>query len=73
MFDDAKSNIEVIGVTSLALGQVFVGTCDGDCTEAIVSAMAAVKPADLSSPHTRSLALGLALLYLGKQQAAEAS
>ena len=30
---DPKSTMEVIGVTAIALGQIFVGTCDGDYTE----------------------------------------
>jgi 26S proteasome regulatory subunit N1 len=39
VLDDPKSNMEVIGVTAVALGQIFVGTCDGDVTSALVSIM----------------------------------
>eukprot|EP00051_Salpingoeca_urceolata_P026738 m.478399 g.478399 ORF g.478399 m.478399 type:complete len:897 (-) comp21140_c0_seq1:156-2846(-) len=70
--EDPQSTIEVLGATALALGQIFVGTCDGDITEAIVSViMSKLESEDLKSTHARFLALGLGLLYLNKQQQAE--
>jgi len=71
LLEDAKSTLEVIGVTALALGQIFVGTCDGDITEALVSVIMSKTKEDLLTDHARYIALGLSLLYLGKQQQSE--
>ncbi len=63
--------MEVLGVTALALGQVYVGSCDGNVTEALIAVLLSKSKDDLASPHARFIALGLGLLYLGKQQAAD--
>lgn len=68
---DPKSSMEVIGVTALALGQIFVGTCDGDYTEAIITLLGEKDKKELASQHGKIAALGLGLLYLGKQAEAE--
>lgn len=69
--NDPKSNLEVIGVSALALGQIYVGTCNGNITEEIINVLVEVKEADLATPHARFIVLGLALIYLGRQQAVE--
>jgi len=68
---DPKSTMEVIGVTAIALGQIFVGTCDGDYTEAIITLLGEKTKEELATTHGRAAALGLGLLYLGKQQEAD--
>jgi len=68
---DSKSNMEVMGVTALALGQIFVGTCDGGITEKIINMLVDRKPEELATSHARFIVLGLGLIFLGRQQAAE--
>jgi len=68
---DPKSNMEVIGATCVALGQIYVGTCDGDITEAVITLLMEKSEEDLSGTHGKLAALGLGMLYLGKQKAAE--
>lgn len=70
LMDPASTN-EVLGVAALGLGQIYVGTCDGDTNEAIVTAILTRQDADLADPSAKFLALGLGLLYFGKQQMAE--
>ena len=50
---------------------IFVGTCHGDTSENILQLMMERDPADLVKTSARYLALALALLYLGKQEAVE--
>ena len=71
VLDDKKSTPEIIGATALALGQIFVATCDGTITEALITTIMSQTVDMLKTPSGRFLALGLSLLYLGKQQEAE--
>jgi 26S proteasome regulatory subunit N1 len=64
----ADDDMSVAGMAALALGHLFVGTCDGDIASAILQTMMERAPADLASPHARFFSLGLALLFLGKQE-----
>ena len=71
MLDDPASTPEVLGAAALALGQIFVGTCDGTVTEALITLIMTKTVDELKKPHGRFIALGLSLLYLGKQQECE--
>eukprot|EP00050_Salpingoeca_kvevrii_P004135 m.243554 g.243554 ORF g.243554 m.243554 type:complete len:831 (-) comp10951_c0_seq1:89-2581(-) len=71
---DSKANMEVLGVTALALGQIYVGTCDFEVNQAIselIMERATDKPKDLEDTNARNLILALGLLFLGKQQEAD--
>lgn len=70
---DPKSTMEVVGITALALGQIYVGTCDGHITEQIMNVLMdkSSEEAALSGPWARFIVLGLGLLYLGRQAEAE--
>jgi len=68
---DPLSTMEVVGATALALGQIYVGTCDGNVTEQIITVLMEKEEKDLDSPHAKFLVLGLGLLYLGRQAAAD--
>jgi len=68
---DPASTMEVVGVTALALGQIYVGTCNGPITEEIINALIEKDEKDLATPHAKFLVLGLGLIYLGRQAAAE--
>lgn len=70
---DPKSNLEVIGMAAIACGLVAIGTCNGDVTSAILQAMIERSETEIKETHARNLALGLGLIFLGKQEAAEAT
>ncbi|KAL8579194.1 26S proteasome non-ATPase regulatory subunit 2 [Nucella lapillus] len=70
---DSKSNMEVIGMASLACGMIAVGSCNGEVTSTVLQTMMERSEADLKDTYSRYMALGLALCYLGKQEAVEAT
>ena len=71
VLSDSKSNMEVVGVSALALGFINVGTCDGEVASMILQAMMEKTEDELKETYSRYLSLGLGLLYLGKQDACE--
>ena len=60
-------------VTALSCSFIAVGSCHGDLTSTFLQLMLERQAEDMSKTHVRFLALALALLYLGKQEAAEAT
>ena len=66
------SSVTVASMAALALGHVFVGTCEGEVASCIIQTMMERDAFDLNKPIARFLCLGLALLYTGKHEAAEA-
>ncbi len=64
---DSKVGIEVAGFAAMALGLVYVGSCNEDVAQSIVLALMNRSEAELGEPLARFLCLGLSLLYLGKQ------
>ena len=58
-------------VASLALGMVFVGTMHDGCAAHILQGLMMRSDVDLGLPLAPLAALGLALLFLGRQEAAE--
>lgn len=62
---DSAVSMEVASMAALALGFVFVGSCDEDVTMGVVSTMMERDEAQLKEKWGRFLALGVALLYLG--------
>lgn len=65
--------MELSSLAALALGLVFVGSCDGDITSTILQTMMEREDVELKDTWSRFMALGLGLLYLGKQDASEAT
>lgn len=73
VFNDPKSNTEVIAMAALACGLISVGSCNPEVTDTIVQAMMTPRnEADLRDTYARFLPLGLGLNLLGKQTACEA-
>ena len=68
---DTDVKIDVAGFAALSLGLVFTSTCNGEAIEAIIQALMMRGELELSSPFAKFLALGLGLLFLGKQDAVE--
>ncbi|KAK9760291.1 proteasome regulatory particle base subunit, partial [Basidiobolus ranarum] len=70
---DTSVSMEVAGLAALSLGLIFVGSCDGDITSTILQTMMERDDLQLKETHSRFMGLGLGLLYLAKQEAAEAT
>jgi 26S proteasome regulatory subunit N1 len=73
---DESVSIEVSSLAALSLGFVFVGSENGEIASTILQTlMEKVERGDkdLEEKWSRFLALGLALLYLGKQNASDAT
>lgn len=74
VFSDAKSSMEVIGVTALACGLICVGTCNEDVTTTLLQILMEKNGTnDLKDTFAKFLPLGIGLCYLGKQEQAEAT
>jgi 26S proteasome regulatory subunit N1 len=59
-------------LAGLALGMIFVGKCDDNIGGTIVQRLMEATDEELDHSHARYLCLGLALLFLGQQEKAEA-
>jgi 26S proteasome regulatory subunit N1 len=70
---DGDSSVEVSSIASLVLGLVFMGTCNDEVANCIIQTCMEREPQDLDNPHARYYALGLGLLFFGKQDQVEAS
>jgi 26S proteasome regulatory subunit N1 len=57
----------------MVLGLLCIGSSNNESLEGIVTALMTREPSDLNSPYARYIALGLGLLFFGKQDAALAS
>ena len=66
------SSITVASMAALALGHVFVGTCEGEVASCIIQTLMERDAFDLNKPIARFLCLGLSLLFTGKHEAADA-
>ena len=62
---------QVVCLGALSCAMIAVGSCHGHLTESFLQIMMEREGTDLGKTHARYLALALALLYLGKQEAAE--
>ncbi|KAF9292487.1 proteasome regulatory particle base subunit [Linnemannia elongata] len=57
--------MELASFAALALGQIFVGTCDGEITSTILQTMLERADGQLGETFGRFMGLGLGLLHLG--------
>ncbi|OZJ06256.1 hypothetical protein BZG36_00827 [Bifiguratus adelaidae] len=70
---DSNLTMELSAMATLALGFVFVGTCNGDIASTILQTMMERDATQLRDTWSRFMSLGLALLYLGKQEESDAT
>ncbi|KAK9474588.1 armadillo-type protein [Dipodascopsis tothii] len=70
---DSSLSMQLVSMAALSLGLIFVGTCHGEITETILQTMMERDDAQLSDKWGRFMALGLGLLYMGKQDDADAT
>lgn len=66
------ANAEVMGIAALSLGMISVGSCNADVTGILLQTIMERSETDLKDTYARFLPLGLGLVYLGRQEAAEA-
>lgn len=65
------ASVKVASMAALALGHVFVGSCEGEVASCIIQTLMERDAHDLKQPTARFFSLGLALLFAGKLEAAE--
>ncbi|KAH7882342.1 26S proteasome regulatory complex non-ATPase subcomplex Rpn1 subunit [Phlebopus sp. FC_14] len=70
---DDSTSMEVAALSALALGFVFVGSGNGEITSTILQTLMERDEKELGEKWGRFLALGLALLYVGLQDASDAT
>ena len=73
LVSDTTLTMEVSSMAALSLGLVFAGSCNGDIVSTILQTMMERDESVLKESFSRMLGLGLALLFLGRQDAADAT
>ena len=71
---DGTLSIEISSIAALSLGLIFVGSCHGDITSVILQTLMERQEneADLKDSSAKFMGAGLALLFVGKQDASDA-
>ena len=72
---DTSLDIQISGMASFALGQIFLGQGaeeDNEIAAAMCQTLMEMDPEQLKSPWMRFYILGLAMLFFGKQDASDA-
>ncbi|KAJ3113056.1 proteasome regulatory particle base subunit [Phlyctochytrium bullatum] len=67
LVSDLGLSMELSSLAALSLGLIFVGTCHGEITSTILQTMMERDDASLKDHYAKFMGVGLALLYLGKQ------
>ncbi|KAK6533354.1 proteasome regulatory particle base subunit [Orbilia ellipsospora] len=65
------SNMQLCAMAALSLGLIFVGSSNGDVSSAILETLFTREPSELKDKWARFLSLGLALLFISRQEEAE--
>ncbi|RKP25405.1 26S proteasome regulatory subunit RPN1 [Syncephalis pseudoplumigaleata] len=68
LVSDTDVPMSISSLATLAIGQVMAGTCSSELASQILQTMMAREEAQLNDPFAKFMALGLALLFLGKQE-----
>jgi len=63
---DTSNSTQLQAVAALAIGLIYVGTCDEDAAQSILQTLMEKTEEDLENSFTRLFALGLGLLFLGQ-------
>lgn len=63
---------EVLGITALSLGMIAVGSCNAEVTGTLLQVIMERTESELKDTYAKFLPLGLGLVYLARQEAAEA-
>lgn len=69
IISDTTQDMQISAMAALSCGLIFVGSCHPEVTEAIITTMMDDdRQSQLKDKWTRFMALGLGLLYFGKQE-----
>ncbi|KAI9596099.1 26S proteasome regulatory complex, non-ATPase subcomplex, Rpn1 subunit [Syncephalis fuscata] len=68
LVSDTEVAMSISSLATLAIGQVMAGSCNGELASQILETMMGREEAQLNDPFAKFMALGLALLFLGKQE-----
>eukprot|EP00163_Fabomonas_tropica_P027668 TRINITY_DN539_c1_g1_i12.p1 TRINITY_DN539_c1_g1~~TRINITY_DN539_c1_g1_i12.p1 ORF type:complete len:904 (+),score=303.94 TRINITY_DN539_c1_g1_i12:234-2945(+) len=71
ILSDGETSHELACFTALAIGVVFVGTCNAEAMQEIFTRMSSVSETDAKQTITRQMALGLGLLFLARKEDAD--
>jgi len=63
---DETVSMEIASLSALSLGFIGVGSCNGEVASTILQTLMEREDSQLSEKWARFMALGLALLFLGK-------
>jgi len=69
---DSSLSIEIASIAALSLGLVFVGSCHGEICSTILQTLMERQGPDLKDVSAKFMGVGLALLFVGKQDASDA-
>ena len=75
IISDTSIDLQLSGMAALALGQIFIGQgakSDNEIASTMLQTLMEMEPEQLKSPWIKFYALGLALLFFGKQDASDA-
>ena len=64
---NSQTPFEELVFSSISLGLVFVGSCNEEIAQSIISVLKNLIKAELAEPIIRLLPVSIGLLYLGKQ------
>lgn len=64
ILENTNTNIEVLSITALSLGLIFVGSANSEITQSICQTLMEKDGTSLNNSHCYLLCLGLGLLYL---------
>lgn len=65
-------NKKQVGLAALSLGMIFVGTCNEEVGSVLVQRLMESTDVELERPMARLVSLGLGLLFIGKNEKADA-
>ena len=68
-----ESNMEIIGYAALSIGLVFVGTCDSEAIQSILTVFMQRSEMEMGEFWARFLCLGLGMLFLGRGDIVDAT
>lgn len=68
---DTDLSMKISALAALSLGHIFVGSANGDIASVILQTLLERDHSQLSDKWTRFMALGLALLFMGKYEQTE--
>lgn len=68
---DSGANMEVVGVSALALGLIAIGTANGEVTSTLMQTLLERSESELKETFSKFLALSIGLIYLGKGEQVE--